>query len=135
MMLDICVLVLAVCLLALASNPRSRIPVGKFHDAIASGKFKAVFLLPLALTLAIVASTRLFGDFNPTECPACSRVAYGLVVTPYSGWALTIIGLLGLRSFRAIRSRMTRGLVIVSIIAGPFLMAIGFHDIIQQIRG
>jgi hypothetical protein len=91
-------------------------------------------MLPLAMTLAIVASIRLFGDFNPKQCPACSRVAYGLVATPYCGWALTVIGLLGLRSFGAIRSRMTRGLVIISIIAGPFLLGIGFHDIIQQIR-
>ena len=72
MMLDICVLVLAVCLLTLASNPRSRIPVGGHRDAIASGTFKAVFLLPLALTLAIVACSRLFGDFNPKQCPACT---------------------------------------------------------------
>jgi hypothetical protein len=134
MMLDICVLVLAVCLLTLAANPKSRITVGKFHNATASGTFKVVFLLPLALTLTIVASARLFGDFNPKQCPACSRVQYSLAVTPYVGWALTVIGLMGLRSFRAIHSRGTRGLVIVSIIAGPFLMGIGFHDIVQQIR-
>ena len=134
MMLDICVLVLAVCLLTLASNPKSRITVGKFHHAPASATEKVIFLVPLALTLAIVASVRLFGDFNPKLCPACSRVEHGLAVTPYIGWALTFIGLLGVRSSPAIRSRMTRGLVIVSIVAGPFLMGIGFHDIMLQIR-
>jgi hypothetical protein len=133
-MVDIFVLAAAVALIFLATNPKWQLQVGKHRRVNADGKFKVAILFPLGATLSIVAGARLIGALDPNLCGACSRITYGVVPTPYIGWVLTFIGVLGLKSFSAVRRPMDRALVIIGIICGPLLLGVGFFEVATQLR-
>jgi hypothetical protein len=134
-MIDLGALVLAMVLLFLIGDRRLQFSVGKYRPTIVDGQFRLVFIFPLAATLSIVAVFRLIGHLSPDRCATCGRVSYSLLSTLYPGWVLTFLGLFGVRRFAAIQERMTRALVVVSIICGPFLMLVSFHDIVLWVRG
>jgi hypothetical protein len=133
-MVDIGALALAIVLIVMASNPRWQIQVGKHRLANASGNLKFAVIFPLGATISIVAVARLIGVLDAKLCPACSRITYGLVLTPYVGWVLTFIGLLGVKSFSTIRRPISRALVVIGIICGPLLLGTGFFEIVVRLR-
>jgi hypothetical protein len=133
-MVDVGALILAMFLIFVVGNQRFQFQVGRFKPVNANGHFRFIFLFPLGATLSIIAIARLIGHFRPDECAKCSRVSYDVLFTLYPGWALTLIGLFGVKSFATIQERMIRAFIIISTICGPFLIWVGFHDIILQMR-
>ena len=133
-MVDLGALVLAMFLMFVVGNQRFQFQVGRFKHVKANGHFRLIFVFPLGATLSLIAIFRLIGHLRPDQCTPCSRVSYGVLSTLYPGWALTSIGLFGVKSFAVIQKPMIRALVIISIICGPFLMWVGFHDIVLWMR-
>ena len=135
MMFDAFVLAIAVVIIVVAVNPRLRIMVGRRRPAIASRSYKLAFILPLGAIMSVVALVRLLGYLSSNRCHECFRITYSLASTPYVGWVLTFIGLSGVRTLASIQDRMTRALVLVSIICGPFLICVGLYEIVLRMRG
>ena len=133
-MVDAGALILAMYLIFVVGNQRFQFQVGRFKRVNANGHFRLIFVFPLGATLSIIAIARLVGHFRPDECAKCSRVSYDVLSALYPGWALTLIGFFGLRSFATIQGRMIRAFVIISTICGLFLMWVGFRDIVLQMR-
>jgi hypothetical protein len=133
-MIDIVALVVAMFLIFVVGNQRFQFEVGKYKRVKANGHFRVIFVFPLGATLSIVAIFRLIGHYRPDQCATCSRVSYDLLSTLYPGWALSLMGIFGVKSFAKIKERMTRAFVIIAIICGPFLMWVGFHDIVLWVR-
>ena len=133
-MIDLGALALAIILALIICDRRLQFRVGKHRPTAVNGHFRLIFVFPLAATLLIVAIFRLVGDISPDRCSTCSRVSYGLITTLYPGWVLTFVGLFGIRFFASIQRRITKGLVIVSIICGPFLMWVGFRELTLWVR-
>ncbi len=132
---DLCALVLAIFLIFVVGNQRFQFQIGKFNHVKANGHFGLIFVFPLGATLSLVAILRLIGHFRPDQCATCAHVGYSLLSTLYPGWALSLIGLFGMKSFSAIKGRTNRAFVVIAIICGPFLMWIGFHDLALWVRG
>lgn len=134
-MFDGPVLVLAVTVVAIACNPKSQIPVGRIRQKPASPAFKLGVILPLGVAFGIGAASRLIGHLQPNLCRPCGSIPYGIIGNAYFGWVLTFIGLLGLRSFASVRGRINRAFIIIAVICGPFLLTLGFFEILRAIRG
>jgi hypothetical protein len=134
-MIDVGILIVAMFLIFVVGNQRFQFEVGKYKRVKANGHFRLIFVFPLGATLSIVAIFRLIGHYRPDQCATCARVSYDLLSTLYPGWALFLMGLFGVKSFTKIKQRMTRAFVIISIICGPFLLLVGFHEIVLRVRG
>jgi hypothetical protein len=133
-MVDLVVLMLAMFLIFAVGNQRFQFHVGRVKRVKANWRYRQIFVFPLGATLSIVSIFRLVGHFRPDQCAACTRVSYSLLGTLYPGWIFTLLGFLGVKSFAAIKDRMNRAFVIIAIICGPFLMWVGFHDIVLWMR-
>jgi hypothetical protein len=134
-MIDVGILIVAMFLIFVVGNQRFQFEVGKYKRVKANGHFRLIFVFPLGATLSIVAIFRLIGHYRPDQCATCARVSYDLLSTLYPGWAFLLMGLFGVKSFTKIKQRMTRAFVIISIICGPFLLLVGFHEIVLRVRG
>jgi hypothetical protein len=133
MTLDFLALGLSIAVLIFASRATLPFTVGKHTSIPADRKFTFVILFPLGAALSIVSTARLLGHFALQFSPL-SKIGYAIGFDLYIGWVLTVLGLLGIRSFKSLQGHLRQGFVIVAIACGPLLLGLGIFQVAVTLR-